>query len=219
MTSIGEAAFYGCRSLTQIRIPDKVEYLGEYAFAYCLSLESIILGASLQTIDHYAFSNAESLRSLTIPPAVSSIGLCITSNASSLEQIKVIAANPNYTDGGGNCIIDKRTSALVTGCKTSVIPTDGSVTEIATGAFDWCTGLTDIVIPDSVTTIREWAFSACSSLKSVTLGKGLTTLEFEAFSSCEKLKTIYNRSSLFLTRGSEDNGSVALYATTIKNES
>ena len=216
LTSIGNNAFSGCKALVQIRIPDKVETIGEYAFAYCDSLKSIVLGASLKTIDHYAFFKSGSLRSLTIPPAGESIGLCITAGTTSLEQIKIIDANPNYTDGGGNCIIDKRTATLIAGCKNTVIPSDGSVTEIATGTFHWCSGLTEIVIPDSVTTIREWAFDACKSLKSVTLGKGLSYLEAEAFSGCEKLRTIYNRSSLQLTKGSKENGGVALYATTIK---
>ena len=216
LTSIGNNAFHGCTALVQIRIPDKVEAIGEYAFADCDALESIILGASLKTIGHYAFFKSGSLRSLTSPPAVESIGLCVTAGTTALEHIKVVAANPNYTDGGGNCIIDRRTATLIAGCKNTVIPSDGSVTEIATGSFHWCSGLTEMVIPDSVTTIREWAFDACKSLKSVTLGRGLSYLEPEAFSGCEKLKTIYNRSSLQLTKGSEEQGGVALYATTIQ---
>ena len=39
-----------------------------------------------------------------------------------------------------------------------------SVTSIGNGAFEYCSGLTSVTIPNSVTSIGEFAFSACSSL-------------------------------------------------------
>ena len=39
---------------------------------------------------------------------------------------------------------------------------DTSVTSIGTNAFDGCTGLTDITIPDGVTTIGSDAFISCT---------------------------------------------------------
>lgn len=50
------------------------------------------------------------------------------------------------------------------------------VTRIATFAFDFCTGLRSVTIPQSVTTIEEMAFSYCTSLKTVTIPASVTKL-------------------------------------------
>ena len=42
------------------------------------------------------------------------------------------------------------------------------VTSIGDGAFRFCTGLTNITIPDSVTSIGHMAFSSCGKLTAVT---------------------------------------------------
>lgn len=41
--------------------------------------------------------------------------------------------------------------------------------KIPYGAFDGCTGLTEITIPEQIVIIDEWAFNNCSGLKSVTI--------------------------------------------------
>jgi hypothetical protein len=39
VTSIGESAFYDCRSLASVTIPKSVTSIGDYAFGYCRALE------------------------------------------------------------------------------------------------------------------------------------------------------------------------------------
>ena len=50
VTSIGEFAFYDCRSLTSVTIPDSVTSIGRYAFYKCTSLTSVTIPDSVTRI-------------------------------------------------------------------------------------------------------------------------------------------------------------------------
>ena len=69
-----------------------------------------------------------------------------------------------------------------------VIKFDGKVTTIREWAFDDCSSLTSITIPDSVTTIGHYAFNGCSSLTSVNIPDSVTTIGNAAFSDCSSLQ-------------------------------
>lgn len=60
-----------------------------------------------------------------------------------------------------------------------------------TGAFQNCTTLTSVIIPDGVTEIQDNAFQGCTSLKTVTIPASVTLLRNCAFDACPNLKSIY----------------------------
>jgi len=65
-----------------------------------------------------------------------------------------------------------------------------SVTTIGYSAFNYCNGLTSITIPDGVTSIGSGAFQFCSGLTSVTIPNSVTTIEVGAFYDCSGLTSI-----------------------------
>ena len=69
-----------------------------------------------------------------------------------------------------------------------VIITDG--TSIGSYAFDDCSGLTSVTIPDSVKSIGTYAFCNCSGLTSVTIPDSVTSIGEYAFSNCSGLKEV-----------------------------
>ena len=60
-TSIGNAAFYGCKKLTDIIIPDSVTSIGGSAFWNCTGLTSVTIPDSVTSIGGYAFYNCDNL--------------------------------------------------------------------------------------------------------------------------------------------------------------
>ena len=65
-----------------------------------------------------------------------------------------------------------------------------SVTEIGLSAFYDCTSLTSITIPNSVTSIDDRVFEGCTSLTSITIPDCLASIGEGAFRGCTSLKSI-----------------------------
>ena len=179
ITSIGEKAFYGCRSLTNIIIPEGVTNIGKNAFANCNSLTSITIPNSVTSIGSSAFWYCNNLTSVELPSTLTSIGSSAFSYCDSLTSITLPST---LTSIGDYAFYD---------CEnlTSIVIPEG-VTSIGEFTFANCSSLTSITIPNSVTSIGEYAFSNCRSLTSIIIPEGITSIGEEAFRGCKSL-TIY----------------------------
>lgn len=64
------------------------------------------------------------------------------------------------------------------------------ISEIRNRAFQNCTSLESVIVPESVRTIEYTSFRGCTSLASVQLPAGLTAIQDYTFSECEALASI-----------------------------
>ncbi|MBE6926124.1 MAG: hypothetical protein E7461_04690 [Ruminococcaceae bacterium] len=109
----------------------------------------------------------------------------------------------NYSEGLEYTLNSNNKSYEVTGigsCSDTeiIIPPENEglpVTGIGDYAFNRCTSLTGITIPNSVTSIGEYAFEYCTSLTGITIPNSVTSIGDDAFRSCTSLTslTIPNR--------------------------
>ena len=150
VTSIGDHAFCGCDSLSEIVIPSSVTSIGDSAFSSCDSLSEIVIPSSVTSIGKGAFSGCYSLSKIVIPSSVTSISDSAFCVCRSLSEIVI----PSSVTSIGNCAFS--------GCRSlSEIVIPSSVTSIGVSAFSFCRSLSEIVIPSSVTSIGDSAFSNC----------------------------------------------------------
>ena len=207
-TSIGELVFAYCDSLTSVVIGNSVTSIDYAAFVDCDSLTSVVLGDSVTSIGEKAFHYCSSLKTIEIPDSITSIGNEVFEGCSSLiYNVKGVlkylgnANNPylyladtTYTSIT-SAIIDSKCKIIgkfaFENCSYLIsVEIPNSVESIDSYAFSSCSSLTSVVIPNSVESIGSYAFSGCRSLTSVVIPDTVTSIGQDVFYSCSSL--IYN---------------------------
>lgn len=172
VTNICRFAFFGCKNLTSVTIPEGVTSIGSYAF------------------------NACNLTSMEIPASVTAIGTlddsALGGAGRNLTAYFVDEKNTAYTSVDG-ILFSKDGTVLVAypqGKKDTSYSIPESVTCIASDAFGG-SRLTSVTIPESVTSIRLGAFFGCNGLTSITIPKSVVSIGDLALADCANLSNIY----------------------------
>ena len=200
VTSIGQGAFRYCTGLTSVRIGNRVTSIGNSAFQNCTGLTSVTIPNSVTSIVDYAFDGCTGLTSVTIPNSVTSIrkdafrdctGFPVIDNIRYADTYLIEAVDKTlstYTIKDGTKWIGSDAFEGCTGLTSIDIP--NSVTSIGYSAFAYCTGLTSVTIPNSVTSIEGSAFEGCTGLTSVTIPNSVTSIGSWAFHRCTGLTSV-----------------------------
>ncbi len=174
-------------AVTEIIVPDYVTSISKGAFSGCSNLESMTIpfvGAS---------KSATSASSSTLFGYI--FGTSSYTGGSSTKQYYSSSDYATYyipmslkkvTITGGNILY-----GAFNNCSnlTEIVIPD-SVTSIGSYAFCGCCSLTEIVIPDSVTSIGSYAFGGCSSLTEIVIPDNVTSIGWYAFTGCSSLTEI-----------------------------
>ena len=187
-TSIGEDAFYGCRKIISLAVPDNMNSnVLVQILTNVTSLAELIYSdnpeSHIQLIDGiYYLINEGDFVALTVSPKnVNDDILELDERTTSLhnnvfyncENITSILLPRNVTSIGE--------SAFYSCGKLSSITLPSSLTSIGGSAFYGCRGLTSITLPSSLTSIGDFAFQSCSGLTSIDLPSSLTSIGYMAF--------------------------------------
>lgn len=143
------------------------------------------------------FENCQNVTAISIPANLEYIEEFLFCD--SLTSITVDKNNKNYYVKN-NCLIKdghlytnpSKGTAVKLGLKNSVIPSDGSVTNIGLGAFSG-KGLTKITIPESIRYVDGCSFVFCEDLTTVYWNATRCSVggsDFPCFGSCEKLENV-----------------------------
>ena len=100
VTAIGERAFYDCRGLKSVVLPDTVQVIGDEAFSRCIDLNVLTLGNGVVRIGKSAFYRT-AIETLTIPDTIEEIGKFAVLSCTALKTVYVpshVATAFSHTD-------------------------------------------------------------------------------------------------------------------------
>jgi sorbitol-specific phosphotransferase system component IIA len=240
VTRIGDEAFFECKNLQSVVIPNSVKTIGAAAFKYCKNLQSVVIPNSVKTIGAEAFMDCPNLQDIVIPNSVKTIGAqgfyrcknlqSISMSESvanidsfaflqctNLSKIEVSPNNRRYSSKDGALYSKSGDTLFLVPKKTAAFTIPSTVKCIGDEAFAFCDSLRSIVIPNSVTSIGKSAFGGCTILQSVVIPNSVTSIKWSTFGGCTNLQSVVIPNSVTSIGGVAFSGCVNLQNVVIPN--
>lgn len=188
VTMVGDGAFAGNETITQVVVPDSVWQLNAGCFQDCPALETVYLSKNLYWLESSCFQGDTSLKNIIFTREdgkgcnIQYIGFRCFSGCISLQSIDL------YSDTFPEVTIEEEAFQADELLQQIVFPQNMRILHarifaectalpevnlpeglevIASGAFRSCTSMTQIAIPGTVNEIQEYAFESCSGLQNV----------------------------------------------------
>ena len=177
--SIGQNAFYLCKGLTSIMIPENITTIGPCAFSACVNLTSVTILNDRASIASDAFSGTRWLEN-------QSEGMIYIGKVA-YKYIGEMSEGTDLTIKDGTLEIADNAFHSCTGLTSVVIPQ--SVERIGNSAFAY-TGLESVYIPEGVDSIGNYAFQYCRSLLSASVPKSAKSIGSSVFANCDNLSSV-----------------------------
>lgn len=174
---IGGEAFYGCKNLKKLTIPETVEYIGGGAFYGCSNIWSLTYNAINAECESFMESNAP-LEKIVIGDKVRRLP-------------RGIFSGREFTEVALPACLERIDEFAFYGCKNlTTINLSDSIRYIGDNAFYGCSSLKNIHWPLRLTTIGSRAFRQ-TALETISLPEGVTSVGDGAFYICPFAKTVY----------------------------
>ena len=86
---LSDGAFYECKDLNKVTIPNSMSKISSFAFDYCEGLTSVVLPDSITLIGGSAFGNCYNLKSITLPKSLKTLEVNCFDNCKSLTEVTI----------------------------------------------------------------------------------------------------------------------------------
>jgi hypothetical protein len=181
---IEASAFERSSRIEKVIIPDSVTRIGKSAFRYCTELRHVDFRGDAPTIGDNAFDSIHKLALMTAGPGAQGFETA----ALDLPVFTKVGSLTYDASGTTASVVDCDNAA--TGPQEILLTLNGrEVTEIARSAFERCTGITSVTIPENITSIGVSAFAGCTGLTSIEIPESVTILGEGAFQGCVSLES------------------------------
>ena len=199
---IDEYAFYGCKNLKSITLPDSLTEIREGAFEQC-GMTEITIPRNVKKIGVAAFFDCRQLRTITFGSNLTAVGREAFFGCRKLTTINISKNMTDICDG------------MFKGCEgIKKIEIPETVGIIGNSAFEACSGLTSVTIANAMggaasngamsnavtpkkVAIGSSTFKACGGLKKIVIPANVTRIASDAFEGCMRL-TIYGEKGSYV---------------------
>lgn len=165
--TIADCAFEHAK-VTEVTTPDTLKFIGFNAFWDCQELISVSLGSSVETLGRGPFRMCNKLQVISVHE--DNENFAVSDGVLYNHQLSSVVRCPQMTQG------------------KVVLP--HTIKKINAYAFEWCTEIESIEIPEGCVFIGNSAFSRCENLSDVILPETLEYIDTSAFSYCNSIESI-----------------------------
>ena len=161
------AEFYSCGELLSVDMSkSNVTQVGDHCFTDCSKLHTVLFSSNIKKITA-PFTKCSSLTTISSLESLETLGSFYGSKITG--DIKLY----NITSMGTNAFRDTNI--------TSVDFSGAPITALPERAFENCTTVTSVVLPEGLKSVGYWAFKGASSLSNMNIPRGIERLEDSAF--------------------------------------
>ena len=170
---IADQAYYRSGKLGSVELPEGITEVGQFGFARS-SLTDIVLPEGVVNICYGAFYHCDYLEDVTLPDTVQCVEPKAFSHTLWVDRFLDGEGGENDFLTEGGVLIAYR------GSSREVRIPEG-VRVIAGEAFQNHREIESLILPDSLTVVGEGAFEGCSGLTQITFGKNVAEIKDRAF--------------------------------------
>lgn len=172
LVHIGDSAIHDLTQVTAIKFPNTVKTIGARSFMMNAGLTSIEIPNSVISIGDNTFSGCSNIERIVLPDGLEKIGYLAFSSTAYYRNGDNWENNALY--------IGKHLISLKNKFEGDYTIKSGTLT-IADSAFERCSKLTSVTLPDSIKNIGSTAFKNCQALTNISIPASVLNIYDDAF--------------------------------------